>query len=75
MDKYEVTGSIKELKGATRGAIGQAVGDAKLQGHSQADEAVDAGRNYTSGLNDAVRDTEAMKSAGLLVANPIKTGP
>jgi uncharacterized protein YjbJ (UPF0337 family) len=75
MDKDEITGSIKEVKGATRGAIGQAVGDSKLQGHSQADEAVNKSQNYTSGLNDAVRDTEAMKSAGLLVAGPIKTGP
>ena len=75
MDKNEVTGSIKEVKGATRWAIGQAVGDAKLQGHSQADEAVDKSQNYTSGLTDAVRDTEAMKSAGLLVTSPIKTGP
>ena len=41
MDKNEVPGSIKEVKGATRGAIGQAVRNAKLQGHSQADEAVD----------------------------------
>ena len=36
MDKNEVTGSIKEVKGATRGAIGQAVRDAKLQGRQQA---------------------------------------
>jgi uncharacterized protein YjbJ (UPF0337 family) len=75
MDKNEVNGSIKEVKGATRGAIGQAVGDAKLQGHSEVDEGVVKSQNYTSGLNDAVRNTEAMKSAGLLVASPIKTGP
>ena len=75
MDKNEGNGSIKEVKGATRGAIGQAVSDAKRQGHSQADEAVDKSQHYTSGLNDAVRDTEAMKSAGLLVASPIETGP
>jgi uncharacterized protein YjbJ (UPF0337 family) len=75
MDKNEVTGLIKEVEGAARGAIGQAVGDAKLQGHSQADGAVDKSHNYTSRLNDAVRDAEAMKSGGLLVASPIKTGP
>jgi hypothetical protein len=72
MDKNEVTGSIKEVKDATRGAIGQAVGDAKLQGDSEADE---KSQNYTSGLNDALRDTEAMKAAGFLVASLIKTGP
>jgi uncharacterized protein YjbJ (UPF0337 family) len=47
MDKNEVTGLIKEVEGAARGAIGQAVGDAKLQGHSQADGAVDKSHNYT----------------------------
>jgi hypothetical protein len=75
MDKNEITGSIKEVKSASRWAIGRAVGDAKLQGHSQADEAVDRSQNYTSGLNDAVRYTKAMKSAGLLAASPINTGP
>ena len=61
MDKNEVTSSIKEVKGAAEDAIAWAVGD----------KVVDKIRNYTSGLSDAVRDAEAMKSAGLLVASPI----
>jgi hypothetical protein len=61
MDKNGVTGSIKEVKGAAEDAMGWAVG-AKV---------VDKIRNYTRGLSDAVRDAEAMKSAGLLVASPI----
>ncbi len=66
MDKNGVTCSIKEVKGPARGAIGGAVSD------GEADKAVGKIRNYTSGLNDAVRDAEAMKSAGLLVASLIK---
>ena len=31
MDKNRVAGSIKEVKGAAKEAIGKAVGDAKLQ--------------------------------------------
>jgi len=65
MDKNRVLGSIKEFKGAAKGVIGQAVSDAKLQSDGEADEAVGKIQN-TAGLNDAVRDTEAMRSAGLL---------
>ena len=66
MDKNEVTGSIKEVKGAAEDAIGWAVSDGGGERSST------RFRIYTSGLNDAVRDAEAMKSAGLLVASPIK---
>ena len=65
IDKNKVTGSIKEVKGAPEDAIGWAVSD------GLGDKVVDKIRNYTSGLNDAVRDAEAMKSAGLLVASPV----
>ena len=69
MDEDRVAPAIKEVKGAPEDAIGWAVGD------GEADKVVDKNRNYTSGLNDAVRDTEAMMSAGLLVATPIKSAP
>jgi uncharacterized protein YjbJ (UPF0337 family) len=71
MDKNRVPGSIKEFKGGAKAAVGQAVGDAKLQSDGEADKAVGKIQN-TAGLNDAVRDAEAMESAGLLVASPIE---
>jgi len=62
MDKNGVTGSIKEVRGAAEDAIGWAVSD------GVGDKVVD------SALNDAVRDAEAMKSAGLLVSGPDQMG-
>jgi uncharacterized protein YjbJ (UPF0337 family) len=66
MDENRVAGSIEEIKGAAKVAIGQAAGDPKLQSDGEADKAVGKIQNAAGGLNDAVRDTEAMSSAGLL---------
>jgi hypothetical protein len=68
MDKNGVTGSIKEVKSAAEDAIGWALSD------GVGDKAIGKIRNYTSGLTDAVRDAEAMKSAGLLVSGPDQMG-
>jgi len=43
-----------------------------LQSDGEADKAVGKVQNAAGGLNDAVRDAEAMKSAGLLLTSPIK---
>ena len=56
MDKNRVAGSIKEVKGAAKEAIGKAVGDAKLQSDGKADKAVGKIQNTAGGWNDAVRD-------------------
>ncbi len=72
MDKDRVAGSIREVKGDAGEAIVRSLGDAKLQSDSEADKAVGKVENYAGSLNAAVRDAEAMKSAGLLVASPIK---
>ena len=66
MDQDKVSGSNKEVRGAVKAAIGQAIGDAKLQSDGEADKAGGKIEYYSSGLNAAVRDAEAMKSAGLL---------
>jgi uncharacterized protein YjbJ (UPF0337 family) len=66
MDENGVAGSIEEIKGDAKMAIGHATGDAKLQSDGEADKAVGKIQNAASGFSDAVRDTEAMKSAGLL---------
>jgi uncharacterized protein YjbJ (UPF0337 family) len=71
MDQERVSGSNKEVKGAAKVAMDLAIGNAKLQNDAQADKASGKIQNYGSGLNAAVRDAEAMKSAGLLVASSI----
>ena len=69
MDENRAARSIEEVKGAAKDAIGWVVRDAKLQSDGEAEKAGGKIQNYGSGLNDAVRDAEAMKSAGLLVAS------
>jgi len=71
MDENRAARSIEEVKGTAKDAIGWVVRDAKLQSDGETDNAVGEIQNYGSGLNDAVRDAEAMKSAGLLVASSI----
>jgi uncharacterized protein YjbJ (UPF0337 family) len=56
MDKNRIAGSIKEVKGAAKEAIGKAIGDSKLQNDGKTDEAVGKIQNAVGGLNDAVRD-------------------
>jgi uncharacterized protein YjbJ (UPF0337 family) len=56
MDKNRVAGSIKEIKGAAKEAVGKAIGDAKLQNDGRTDKAVGKIQNAAGGLNDAVRD-------------------
>jgi len=68
MDENRAAGSIEEVEGAAADAIGWAVSDITLS-DGEADRAGGKIQNYGSGLNAAVRDAEAMKSAGLLVAS------
>ncbi len=56
VDKNRIEGSIKEIKGAAKEAVGKVVGDAKLQSDGKADRAVGKIQNAVGGLNDAVRD-------------------
>jgi uncharacterized protein YjbJ (UPF0337 family) len=72
MDENRVAGSIEEGEGAAKVVVDQATGDAKPRSDGEADKAVGKIQNAASGLNDAVRDTEAMRSAGLLVVSSIK---
>ena len=64
MDENSVTSSIEEVKGAAKDAMGWVVSDAKLQSDGDAGKVVDRIQNCGSGLNDAVRDAETMKSEG-----------
>ncbi len=56
MDKNRIEGSIKEIKGAAKEAIGKVVGDAKLQSDGKADKVVGKIQNAVGGLSDAVSD-------------------
>jgi len=56
MDKNRVAGSIKEIKGAAKEAIGKAIGDAKLQSDGETDKAVGKIQNAVGGLSDTVRE-------------------
>jgi len=56
MDRNRLAGSIKEIKGAVKEAVGKVLGDAKLQSDGKADRAVGKVQNAVGGLNDAVSD-------------------
>ena len=51
MDKNRVAGSIKEIRGAAKEAVGKAVGDAKLQNDGKTEKAVGKIQNAVGGLN------------------------
>ena len=55
MDKNRIAGSIKEIKGAAKEAVGKVVGDAKLQSDGKTDKAVGKIQNAVGGLKDALR--------------------
>ena len=56
MDKDRIAGSIKEVKGAAKVAVGKAIGDAKLQADGRIDSAVGKAQNAVGGANDAIRE-------------------
>jgi uncharacterized protein YjbJ (UPF0337 family) len=68
MDKNRVAGSIKEIKGAGKEAIGKVIGDAKLQSDGKSDQAEGKIQNAVGGVTDAVRD--ALKKKLILPARP-----
>jgi uncharacterized protein YjbJ (UPF0337 family) len=63
MDKNRVAGSIKEIKGAAKEAVGKAVGDAKLRSDGKADQAEGEIQNAVGGVNDAMRGALAQGAA------------
>jgi uncharacterized protein YjbJ (UPF0337 family) len=56
MDKNRVAGSIKEIKGAAKTAVGTALGDAKLQSDGKSDQAEGKIQNAVGSVSEAVRD-------------------
>ena len=73
MDKNRIAGSVKEVTGAAKEAVGKVIGDAKLQSDGKAEKAVGKIQNAVGGVNDAVRDAlkKTVKSAAPAEANTI----
>jgi uncharacterized protein YjbJ (UPF0337 family) len=56
MDKNRIAGSVKEVTGAAKEAVGKVIGDAKLQSDGKAEKDVGKIQKAVGGVNDAVRD-------------------
>ena len=56
MDKDRIAGSVKEVTGAAKEAVGKVIGDAKLQSDGKTENAVGKIQSAVGGVNDAVRD-------------------
>ena len=56
MDKDRVAGSAKQVKGAVKQAVGEAVGDAKLESEGQADQVEGKVQNAIGGFKDTVKN-------------------
>ena len=56
MDKNRIEGSLKEVAGAAKEALGKAVGDAKLTHEGQVDKTEGKIQNAIGGAADAVRE-------------------
>jgi len=61
MDKNRIAGSIKEIKGAAKEAVGKAIGDAKLQSDGKVDSAIGKAQNALGGASDAIREATKVK--------------
>ena len=57
MDKDRIAGSIKQVKGAAKEAVGKVVGDAKLESDGKTEKVVGKVQNAVGGVKDAVRDS------------------
>ena len=56
MDRDRVAGSAKEIKGATKEAVGKVVGDAKLKAEGKSDQVEGKLQNAVGGVKDAARE-------------------
>lgn len=56
MDKDRVAGSAKVIKGKVKEAIGNVVGDSKLEAEGKADKIEGKVQNAVGGLKDTIKD-------------------
>lgn len=55
MDKDRIVGSAKVVKGKIKAAVGNALGDAKLESQGKADKIEGKVQNAVGGLKDAIK--------------------
>ena len=55
MDKDRIKGSIKQVVGSTKQAVGKVIGDAKLEAEGTADKAEGKVQNAIGGLKDTLK--------------------
>lgn len=55
MDKDRIAGSVKQVKGAVKEAVGKVVGDAKLESEGKADRVEGKVQNVIGGLKDTLK--------------------
>ena len=55
MDKDRVVGSAKQIKGTVKQAVGEAVGDTKLETEGKADKIEGQIQNAIGGLKDTLK--------------------
>jgi uncharacterized protein YjbJ (UPF0337 family) len=55
MDKDRVVGSAKQVKGAVKQVVGQAVGDAKLESEGKTDRIAGKVQNAIGGIKDTLK--------------------
>src|SRR4051794_23314569 len=65
MNSDRATGSAKQLKGAVKEIIGNALGDAKLQAEGKSDKAEGKVQNAVGGLKDKLEGSERRRQAAL----------
>lgn len=55
MDKDRIAGSVKQVKGTVKQAVGKVAGDAKLEAEGKADKIEGQVQNAIGGLKDTLK--------------------
>ena len=55
-DKDRIVGSVKQMKGAAKEAVGRAIGDAKLTGEGAADKTEGKVQNAVGGVKETIKE-------------------
>ena len=61
MDKNRIVGSAKEIKGAVKVGVGNAIGDAKLVADGKADKIEGKVQNAVGSITDSIKEAAKAK--------------